>query len=289
MKEPLCLDSQTAFISHYSESNILLTTLQSASTGLSTAGTVIGASAAAAGVGAMAAGPTGLAAIASHFTALPLIGAKASAYVATATAAAAKGAAVSAAVGAIPAAVTVGITVSLVFFFNNRRIKKRILGPSSLDEVARIVGEIVFLPMFGVYNDFLQEHKNNTSYFTFAKQDAFERIKEWGYSDVFVNNLLQKNLGKKSKKNLDKEFSDIIQQITKIKNKKAKYKSVSKYEIKEKLICELAKIEVNSLQIKSDNQTQNETQTQNTLLSGSSNGIQLENGTSTSKTSESKI
>ena len=244
MKEKLCLVSETAFMSHYKQENIGKAVTTSATAGVGVGSVVVVTSAGFSWVSATLA-PTGVAAFAAHFTTWPLIGGFASAKVA----AAASAAAATAASAAVPVAAISAVGVFLYLFFRDKKIKQKILGPSSNDDVARIVGELVFLPLFGEYNDYLKDNKDKIH---FAKEHALSRIKDWGYTDDFANSLIEKYLGKKSKQDINVEFCKAINTIKKLKETRRKkknleYNNVSTYQIREDVIVDLAKYEVNNL------------------------------------------
>jgi hypothetical protein len=116
----------------------------------------------------------------------------------------------------------VGISLIPILYFSLKGKSKCFQKGSGLDSLARVVGEIIFLPMFAKINKFLETNKNAES---FAKEFAFEKICEWGYKKEFAEMLIEQNIGKKSSDTLLNEFNLIIKEINCLQ-KEELYKNV---------------------------------------------------------------
>ena len=147
------------------------------------------------------------------------------------------GAATSAATAVLPIAAATALGVSLPVFLLLRKKTVSFQKGSSLDSLANIVGEFIFLPMLAKYNDVLAE---KPSAYNFARQSATERICEWGYHKEYAENLIDKYLNKVSANELTQLFNTYLTDIDKL-GKKELYKGIcTKSEVPPKGIQKIA-------------------------------------------------
>ena len=230
------LQSQTAFKQHYTQNPIVLKAIGSGIFGLGSAGAIIWVGGAAGKAVALSASTV---AFANHFVAWPLIGGSATSYIAE------KGSQgmLNGLTGAIPFAIIVGVIVFSVLFFVLFRLRKNIQKDSGLDSLAEIVSEFVFLPMFAKYNEYIKSSPNLIEY---AKNDAVEKICEWGYSPEYASKLCTEYIGRPVNQ-ISTEFETKLNTIKNLK-KKQRYKDVcTKKELPIKAIKTLSSQLANSV------------------------------------------
>ena len=144
-------------------------------------------------------------------------------------------------------ATLVGITLIPILYFSQKGKLKTFQKGAALDSLARVVGEIIFLPMFAKINNFLETNKN-AEYF--AKEFALEKICEWGYKKDFAEILIEKNIGKKSSNTLLNEFNSIIKEINNLKKQELYKNLCTKKELPIKELQKIAKNIKNEVQVK---------------------------------------
>ena len=144
-------------------------------------------------------------------------------------------------------ALLVGIAIIPILYFSQRGKIKTFQKGSGLDSLARIVGEIIFLPMFAKINKFLETNKNAES---FAKNFALEKICEWGYKKEFAEMLIEQNIGKKSSDTLLNEFNLIIKEINNLKEQELYKNLCTKKELPIKELQNMARNISNEVQVK---------------------------------------
>lgn len=196
-----CLSSQKAFKSHYSKNPAIFKSLVAGVLG-------IGAGAAVSGAAASTAATTGVAGVASHFVSWPLIGGAASSIV--------SGAAASAATAVLPIAAATALGVSIPVYLLLRKKTVSFQQGSSLDSLARVVGEFIFLPMLAKYNEVLSCAPQAKDY---ARNSAVEKICEWGYTKQFAETLTDNYLGKTSSYEILSKFDSYMSDIDKLGKK----------------------------------------------------------------------
>jgi len=202
-----CLASQKAFKSHYSKNPVILKSLIAGVLG-------IGAGAAVSSAAASTAATTGFAGFMGHFVSWPLIGGWASSIVG--------GAAASAATAALPIAAATALGVSIPVYILLRKKTKSFQQGSSLDALAYVVGEFIFLPMLAKYNEVLSTMPQAKDY---ARKSAVEKICEWGYTKTFAENLTDSYLCRISSYEIMNRFNTYLSNIDKL-GKKELYKDV---------------------------------------------------------------
>ena len=175
---------------HYTYNPVLKKALESAGIGIGVGGAVVSGS-------AMAAATTGFAGFASSLG----IG-----YFAGAAAATAATAALSV---ALPAAVIVGG----IYYFKNRKNKKKI-ETNHVDDLAKEVGKIIFLPMIAKGNNQIKLcSENNDS----VRMRITKQFIEWGYKPEYANEILNYYIGKEYSVVMN-IFENYLAKIDKLKN-----------------------------------------------------------------------
>ncbi|MBO7463999.1 MAG: hypothetical protein J6T96_15540 [Bacteroidales bacterium] len=187
-----CLSSQRAFKSHYSKNPIVSKIIIALIISLFLGGLVAhSAATSAAEVAAQTASHSGWTGFVNHFTSWPLIGGYAEAYVHDVTTEAASEARSKAAIGALPRSIAITFVVFGVLFLLMWKITKCFQKGSSLDALANVVGEFIFLPMLARYNEVISQNPNAEG---FAYNSAIEKICEWGYKKEYAENLVNQYL-----------------------------------------------------------------------------------------------
>ena len=186
-----CLLNEKAFLEHYTYDPVLRKTLESAGIGIGVGGAVVGGS-------AMVAATTGFAGFASSLG----IG-----YFAGAAAATAATAALTV---ALPAAALVGG----IYYFKNRKNKKKIERNCSVNDLAKEVGKIIFLPMIAKGNDKIKVNPANKDG---IRKFASKQFIEWGYKQEFADEVLNRWLGMNSDATM-KCFEGFLSRIDNMRN-----------------------------------------------------------------------
>lgn len=184
-----CLLNEKAFLEHYTYNPVLKKTLESVGIGIGVGGTVVGGS-------AMVAATTGFAGFASSLG----IG-----YFAGAAAATAATAAMSV---ALPAAAIIGG----IYYFKNRKNKKKIERNCSVNDLAKEVGKIIFLPMIAKANEELKVRPDKDG----ARKFITKQFIEWGYKTEFADEILNHWLG--SDEDVNSVFEGYLAKINNLKD-----------------------------------------------------------------------
>ena len=185
-----CLLNEKAFLEHYTCNPILKNTLESVGIGLGAGGAVVGGS-------AMVAATSGIAGWLSSTFGISCF----------ATAAAA-----SAATAVLPVAIPAALGVGVCLYFRNRNRKKKIAHSCGLNDLAKEVGEIIFLPMIAKANEELKVRPDKDG----ARKIITKQFIEWGYTTEFADKKLNHWLG--SDKDVNSVFEDYLAKINNLKD-----------------------------------------------------------------------
>lgn len=216
INENICLQNQDGFIKNYCKNPIILKATISCFIAITSAGVVI-----------IAAIVASLATVPGFLIGLPFLGGIIASHV-TATAV----------VASLP--VTIGAAFGLgtgsAFAFKGKKVQIHV--GESLDKVANVVGEIIFLPMLAKCKSLIERKPFDKEYENKITRNAKEQIMKWGYNEKYVNELIIKNLSK-TPEDIQNDYNSIIEQLKQI-DKKGKFNDVDICQLPAKAINKIA-------------------------------------------------
>ena len=229
-----CLASNEAFKSRYVKNPVIFKAVISGLIGIVCLSAVIGTVAYSVGDVAATKGWSGFV---GNFSGLPLIGRAAKSYVAKV----AREAAFDAIIKTLPISIAVGIFISVAVMLVIRKKTTSYLKGSGLDNLAKVVGNIVFLPLFAKYKTIIEESPDSLEN---AKEAAFSRIIEWGYKEEFATALIEQYFSRTSAE-LKESYDSILERLKKMK-KNDTFDGIPKYELPPEGIQNIANMLENS-------------------------------------------
>ena len=157
MKE--CLECPAGFKTRYVKNPVIRKNIKACLYGFGVSATTVGVAVHSAGTAAATtAATTGDAGIVGHFTAWPIIGGVAAKYVAGTAAAAGAAAMFPAFLAILPFAIIIWLSVYLSIFLFIRKKTAPYQKGSGLDNLAGVVGKIIFLPLLANYKEMIEKN-----------------------------------------------------------------------------------------------------------------------------------
>jgi len=166
-----CLLNEKAFLEHYTYDPVLKKTIESVGIGIGVGGAVVGGSASVAATTGFVGWLSSTLGITSFATA----------------------AAATAATAVLPIAIPTAIAVGGWFYYKNRKKKKEIDRSAFVDDLAKEVGKIIFLPMIAKGNEKILSCPENKDA---IRKFIGKHFIEWGYKQEFADEMLSHWLGK---------------------------------------------------------------------------------------------
>ena len=231
-----CLECPIAFKSRYVKNPIIRKNIKACIYGFSVSATTVAVAVKSAGVAAgTAAASAGVAGILGHFASWPIIGGIAAKYVAGVAVAASSAALFPAFISILPVAIIIWLSVYLIVFLLIRKKTAPYQKGSGLDNLAKFVGKIIFLPLLAESKKIIESNPKEESK---ARKFIIEKIHDWCYSDEYAKNLVDDIFAFPSE-TIISTYNFILEELNKLK-KNELYNGIHKYEIPPKGIQKLA-------------------------------------------------